>query len=84
MTNNDDLVIAVRPLVEFIKTQIPVITSDQHAQRLAEMIIMALPDLFTQKPEIFSAALLIAGDPDKPAPHQFDWFTILRRISDNA
>ena len=61
MTNNDHPSVLVRPLVEYIKTQLPTITSDQHAEKLAEQIIMALPDLFTEKPEIFSTALVKAG-----------------------
>ncbi|MEH2243963.1 hypothetical protein [Nostoc sp.] len=49
------------PLINYLKTQIPEIISDQHAERLAEMIIIALPELFTEKPKIFSRALVIAG-----------------------
>ncbi|MEH2243394.1 hypothetical protein [Nostoc sp.] len=50
----------------YIKTQIPII-EDQHAEILAEKIITVLPDLFTEKPEIFSKALLMAGGNGKAA-----------------
>ena len=66
MTNND-LAVLVRPLVD-IKTEMPAITSDLHRQRLAEQIIMALPDLFAEKPETFSRALVKAGSSLEPQP----------------
>ncbi|MEH2310745.1 MAG: hypothetical protein V7K35_04790 [Nostoc sp.] len=47
-------------LMDYIKIQIPAITSDQHAETLAAQIIAGLPRLFTEKPEIFSSALSMA------------------------
>ncbi|MEH2246391.1 hypothetical protein [Nostoc sp.] len=47
--------------MNYIKTQIPLIC-DPHAERLAAQVIAALPQLFTENPEIFSKALLIAGN----------------------
>ena len=46
--------------MDYIKTEIPAITSDQHAETLAAQIIAGLPRLFTEKPEIFSSALSMA------------------------
>lgn len=57
---NTVLTQSARLLMDYIKTQIPAITSDQHAETLAAQIIAGLPRLFTEKPEIFSSALLMA------------------------
>lgn len=54
---NTVLAQSTRMLMDYIKAQIPVITSDQHAETLAAQIIAGLPRLFTEKPEIFSSAL---------------------------
>ena len=51
---------STRLLMDYIKTEIPAITSDQHAETLAAQIIAGLPRLFTEKPEIFSSALSMA------------------------
>ncbi|MEH2119017.1 hypothetical protein [Nostoc sp.] len=47
-------------LMDYIKSQIPAITSDQHAETLAAQIIAGLPRLFAESPEIFSIALSMA------------------------
>ena len=57
---NTVLAQSTRLLSDYIKTQIPAITSDQHAETLAAQIIAGLPRLFAEKPEIFSSALLMA------------------------
>ncbi|MEH2300000.1 MAG: hypothetical protein V7K88_13490 [Nostoc sp.] len=57
---NTALTQSTRLLSDYIKTQIPAITSDQHAETLAAQIIAGLPRLFTEKPEIFSSALSMA------------------------
>ncbi|WP_375469543.1 hypothetical protein [uncultured Nostoc sp.] len=54
---NTVLAQSTRLLMDYIKTQIPAITDDQHAETLAAQIIAGLPRLFTEKPEIFSSAL---------------------------
>ncbi|MEH2467505.1 hypothetical protein [Nostoc sp.] len=57
---NTALAQSTRMLMDYIKTQIPAITTDQHAETLAAQIIAGLPRLFTEKPEIFSSALSMA------------------------
>ena len=61
---NTTLAQSTRLLSDYIKTQIPAITSDQHAETLAAQIIAGLPRLFAEKPDIFSSALLMAGAKD--------------------
>ncbi|MEI1375979.1 hypothetical protein PQG02_06915 [Nostoc sp. UHCC 0926] len=51
---------STRLLTDYIKTQIPAITSDQHAETLAVLIIAGLPRLFAESPKIFSRVLLNA------------------------
>lgn len=53
---NEDLTESIRPLVEYIKIQIPCIC-DPHAEILATQLIAGLPRLFAEQPEIFSRAL---------------------------
>ncbi|MFN6565446.1 MAG: hypothetical protein RMY28_037375 [Nostoc sp. ChiSLP01] len=57
---NEDLTESLRPLVEYIKIEIPIIC-EQHAQVLANQLVAALPRLFAERPEIFSQALSTAG-----------------------
>ncbi|MBD2519950.1 hypothetical protein H6G93_34415 [Nostoc sp. FACHB-973] len=57
---NPDLAQSIRPLVEYIKTQIPCIT-DRDAEILAAQIITRLPYIFTERPEVFSRALSMSG-----------------------
>jgi hypothetical protein len=58
MTNTDPAQ-SIRPLVEYIKLQIPIIC-DQHAEILANQLIAGLPRLFTEQPELFSRAISTA------------------------
>ncbi|MBD2415872.1 hypothetical protein H6H01_35200 [Nostoc calcicola FACHB-3891] len=55
---NEDLAESIRPLIEYIKTQIPCIC-DQHAETLAAQLIAGLPHLFAEQPEAFSRALCL-------------------------
>ncbi|BAY77946.1 hypothetical protein NIES25_44160 [Nostoc linckia NIES-25] len=55
MTNTDPAE-SIRPLVEYIKIQIPCIC-DQHAEVLANQLVAGLPRLFAEQPEFFSRAL---------------------------
>lgn len=57
---NTTLAQSTRLLSDYLKTQIPAITSNQHAETLAAQIIAGLPRLFTEKPEVFSSALSMA------------------------
>ncbi|MEH1824467.1 MAG: hypothetical protein V7L22_03710 [Nostoc sp.] len=57
---NTDLAQSTRPLVDYLKTQLP-ITDDQHAEILAAQLIRGLPHLFAEKPEIFSYSLSMSG-----------------------
>ncbi|MGF1989102.1 MAG: hypothetical protein RMY62_014685 [Nostoc sp. ZfuVER08] len=59
MTNHDPAQ-SIRPLVEFIKIQIPVIC-DRHAEILATQMIARLPQIFAERPEVFSRALSMSG-----------------------
>ncbi|MEH2400197.1 hypothetical protein [Nostoc sp.] len=55
---NTALAQSTRKLMDYIKTQIPAIKSDQHAEILAAQIIAGLPQLLAENPKIFSSALL--------------------------
>jgi len=55
---SEDLTQSIRPLVDYIKTQIPCIC-DNHAEILAAQLIAGLPDLFREQPETFSRALCL-------------------------
>ncbi|WP_138500922.1 hypothetical protein [Nostoc sp. PA-18-2419] len=59
MTNTDPAQ-SIRPLVEFIKIEIPSIC-DQHAELVANQLVAGLPHLFAIRPEIFPYALSAAG-----------------------
>ncbi|MEH2392593.1 MAG: hypothetical protein V7K21_13385 [Nostoc sp.] len=54
---NTALAQSISLLMDYIKIQIPAITSDQHAEKLATQIIASLPQLFTENPKIFSRVL---------------------------
>ncbi|PHK25670.1 hypothetical protein VF12_36745 [Nostoc linckia z15] len=59
---SEDLSQSIRPLVDYIKTQIPCIC-DKHAEILAAQLIAGLPDLFREQPETFSRALCLTAVP---------------------
>ncbi len=54
--DKEDLAQSIRPLVDYIKIQIPCLC-DQHAEILATQVIAGLPRLFAEQPETFSRAL---------------------------
>ncbi|MEH2031032.1 MAG: hypothetical protein V7K67_15445 [Nostoc sp.] len=57
---NAELSQSARPLVEYIKIQIPAI-DEKHAEILAGQLIFRLPYLFAERPELFSRALSMSG-----------------------